>query len=610
MKKNILLISLLMLALGLAGQDAKQDFADGEFFLAQEEYEEALFTFTKVYNAGYEDNANINYRIGICLLQIPGRKTEAIPYLEKAVTSITERYNEGSFKETSAPPDAHLYLGNAYRINHEFERSCEQYLLFDEYVGTEGDIQSVFAAQQVKSCTNAVVAINDPVNFTTGNLGQLNQTHNKMYNLVVSHDLQTMAFMGRNPFYSGVYVSRKEGDVWKKPLGINPSIMSEGNMDVVGLSADGNVMLLAVTDPFSSNLYTSRFADKRWYPAESMGKPINSKFFESHASFSPDMKKLYFTSNRNESIGAMDIFVSELTADSTWGEPVNLGPTINTQLNEETPTISPDGKRLYFSSQGHNSIGGFDVFYSELQEDGSWGEPVNLGYPLNSTDDDFTITPSGYQNQEDVKFLFANSEEEQHALFKFEMIPEDATPVPVPFGLTEKELLALEAEEKQREAEEKRRQEEEAKKVVAPVVTPEKYLIQAVFFGFDSYALDGDSKQELDEIAGVLGSFSDLNLEILGHTDAKGPDAYNQKLSERRAGAVADYLANKGISRDRLSVKGFSEKQAIAINQTPDQQDSPEGRKYNRRVEFKVSVSDKVVVEMEEIAVPDHLKLN
>jgi tetratricopeptide (TPR) repeat protein len=256
MRSSFLILSVILFSTIVAGQDAKQDFADGEFFLAGEEYEEALYTFTKVYNNNYQDNANVNFRVGLCLLQIPGRKTESIPYLEKAVGSVSENYKEGSLKETNAPIDVHLLLGNAYRINMEFEKACEQYRLMQEYVGTEG-IEGSYAEKQISSCANAVVAINNPVEISTGNLGQINFTHQNTYNRVVSHDMKTMAYMGKNPFYKGIYVSTKEGDTWNKPLGINVSVVSEGNMDVVGISSDGKSLLFAVSDEFSSNIYWS-----------------------------------------------------------------------------------------------------------------------------------------------------------------------------------------------------------------------------------------------------------------------------------------------------------------------------------------------------------------
>jgi outer membrane protein OmpA-like peptidoglycan-associated protein/tetratricopeptide (TPR) repeat protein len=598
MRRAFLMLSILLLTMMVNGQDVKVDFNDGEFFLAEEEYEEALYTFTKVYNNGYQDNANINYRIGICLLQIPGRKTEAIPYLERAVKKVSERYKEGSLKEENAPPDAHLYLGNAYRINMEFEKACEQYRLFEEYVGTQGDIQAIYADQQISSCSNAVAAINNPVDFTTGNLGQVFKTHQEIYNVVVSDDLQTMAYMGRNPFFRGVYVSVKKDGLWSEPQGINPSIVSEGNMDVVGLSADGKTMLLVVSDEFASNIYTSKYENGRWNPAVSIGRPINSRYYESHASFSHDQKSIYFTSNREESMGTMDIFRSDLKEDSTWGNPVNLGENINTPLNEETPVLSPDGKRLYFSSQGHNSIGGFDVFYSDLQEDGSWGKPVNLGYPLNTTDDDFTISPNGIQGQ-GVAYIFANGEPTQRNLFKIELIDPGTTQVVVPFDEPVEEVAEVEEEVVEKPVE---------KPVVVP--PPEKYLIKPVFFAFDSDALSPTATGKLDEIAGLMERFPTLKLEVIGHTDAIGTFEYNQKLSERRAAAVAGYLESKGIDQSRLTVTGKSESENVARNRTKDNRDAPDGRQLNRRAEFKVTVAERVIVEMEKIQVPEHLKLN
>ncbi|MFH0758071.1 MAG: OmpA family protein [Bacteroidota bacterium] len=600
MRRLFLILSALFLVSLVFGQDVKQDFADGEFFLAEEDYEEALYTFTKVFNNGYQDNANINYRIGICLLQIPGRKLESIPYLERAVGSVSEKYSEGSLKEVHAPPDVHLYLGNAYRINLEFEKACEQYRLFEEYVGTEGDIQSIYADQQIITCSNAVVAMNDPVETSVGNLGQINQTHAETYNWVISGDMQTMAYMGQNPFYKGIYVSVKKDGLWTVPQGINASVVSEGNMEVVGLSADGKTMLLVVSDAFSSNLYKSVYENNRWNPAVSLGKPINSRYYESHACFSPDSRSIYFTSNRIESIGGMDIFRSDLREDGTWDTPVNLGKTVNTALNEEEPMISPDGKRIYFSSQGHNSIGGFDVFYTELQDDGTWGEVVNMGYPLNTTDDDFTISPTGFRD-EGIAYLFANRGEEQHPLFKFEIIDPAATPVPVPFDEPLAEVT---------EATEEEEAVEELTEEPVAVLPAERYVIKPVFFAFDSYALSETAKSKLDVLAGLMKSFPALEIEIIGYTDAVGTFEYNKQLSINRAKAVSEYLVSKGIVKERISVTGKGESEHVARNRTKDNRDAPEGRKLNRRVQFKVSVSQGVIVEMAPVEVPEYLRIN
>jgi len=374
-------------------------------------------------------------------------------------------------------------------------------------------------------------------------------------------------------------------------------------MDVVGLSSDGKEMLFAVSDEFTSNIYMSVYEDDRWNPALSLGKPINSRYFESHATFSPDNRSIFFTSNRNASMGGMDIFRSDLQEDESWGDPVNLGENINTELNEETPVISPDGKRIYFSSQGHNSIGGFDVFYSETQDDGSWGEPVNLGYPLNTTDDDFTISPLGVQ-EEDAVFLFAAGDPEQHPLLKFEIIDRDAMAVPVPFD--DREVAELEEEIAEVEEEIAEIEEEIAEIEAVPA---EKYQIKPVFFGFDSSILSDEAKASLDETAMLMKKFPTLQLEVYGHTDAIGSYEYNLGLSQRRAKAVADYLAASGVDAGRLDVSGKSESEHIALNRTKDNRDAPEGRQLNRRVNFNVSIAEDVIIEVEKIEVPDYLKI-
>ena len=602
MRRLFLLASICLLSSVIYGQNVRVDFSDGEFFLAEEDYEEALYAFGKVYNKGNQDNAYMNYRMGLCLINIPGRKTESIPYLEKAVQDISKNVKLGKYGEKHAPPDALLYLGNAYRINMEIDKAIETYNDFGEYIDPKDLTLKVFVDQQIVACGNALVNTASPVDIRVGNLGQLQETHTSRYNMQVSGDLRTMAFMGKNPFYNGVYVAVKEGDIWSRPLNITPSVASDGNMDVVSLSYDGKQMLLAVRDEFTSNIYLSVYENRRWNPAVSLGKPINSRYYESNACFSPDGKSIYFTSNRKESLGGMDIFRSDLQEDGSWSEPVNLGPGINTMLNEDTPFMSPDGKRLYFSSQGHSTMGGFDVFYSELHEDGSWDEvPVNLGYPLNTSDDDYTFSPEGV-TAANTSFMFAHDQLADYDLFKFEMIGRDQTPVPV----------ALEEEE---EAPEEEVAEEVVQEQVQPQpeprpAVPEKYYLRPVYFNFDSDVLSSEGMKNLDILTSILEMYPQLTLEIIGHTDSKGSYDYNQRLSVDRATAVFKYLILNGITKDRMTVRGMSESSPVARNTTRDERDAPEGRMLNRRVQFRVGLLEGVIVEMEKPVVPDYLKLD
>ena len=318
MKRVWIVFSFLLVISHLNGQyDPKENFYDAEFFFAEEDYAEALYAFTKVYNAGYEENSNINYRIGVCLLQLDGKKTEAIPYLEKATENITTRYREGSFREENAPTDAYLQLGNAYRINNQFDEAKNNYEKFLEYE-TEGTTSYLYAENQIKACEKARQTITSKEKYDVGTLGQINSIRAPVYNPVVSGDLNTFSFMGRQKFYNGVYVSRKQDGKWQKPYNITPSIQSDGNQTVLSLSRDGNTMLLSWADQFESDIWISEYKNGRWYRSEPLPKPINSKYYESHACFSPDGNTIYFTSNRKESIGEMDIFKSEKNSDGTW----------------------------------------------------------------------------------------------------------------------------------------------------------------------------------------------------------------------------------------------------------------------------------------------------
>ena len=599
MRRLALFICLCLLSSLMLAQNVKVDFNDGEFFLAGEEYEEALFAFGKVYNKGYEESAYINYRMGMCLISIPGRKAEAIPYLEKARNSISKNVKEGKLEEKNAPPDALLYLGNAYRINMEVDKALNAYNEFAKYIDPKDDILQAFVDQQIVSCGNLLVGTTTPLEYKVGNLGQLTESHSNRYNMVVSDDLSTLAFMGKNPFYNGVYVAVKEGEVWGKPLNITPSVASDGNMDVVALSSDGKKMLLAVIDEFTSNIYEAVYDNNRWNPAVSLGKPINSKFYEASAAYSPDGKSIYFSSNRKESLGGMDIFRSDLGDDGSWSEPVNLGAGVNTILNEDTPYLSPDGKRLYFSSQGHSTMGGFDVFYTELMDDGSWHDvPVNLGYPLNTADDDMVLSTMGLA-EEKTSFVFAQAKLPGFDLFKFEMIGRNETPVPVPLEEQEvvEEVVVVTEEPELVVPEDK----------PAP---PREYYLRPVYFDFESYDLKQQGAEKLDQLITLMEMFPSLEIEIRGHTDAKGTFEYNQRLSVNRAKAVYKYLILNDISKDRLTVTGLSESEHVARNQTRDNRDAPEGRMLNRRVEFKVSVTDGLIIEMEKVQVPDYLRLD
>lgn len=600
MKKVLSLLMILLFTATLFGQyDPRENFYDAEFFFAEEDYAEAMYSFIKVYDEGYQDNSNINYRIGVCLLNIDGRKTEAIPYLVKAVKNINERYKVGSFKEEYAPPDAFLYLGNAYRINYNHKEASISYNKYIEFFDDPdgNDLQLIYTKLQIEACKLAESASTNPVEYEFGTLGQLNQISAPAYNPVVSGDLGTLAFMGQHKFYNGVYVSKKMDGKWMKPTNITPAIQSDGNQSVISLSFDGNLILLAWSDEFNSEIWISEFSNDRWSKSKPIGKPVNSKYYESHAALTPDGNTIYFTSNRKESLGEMDIFKCNKNDDGTWGDVILLGDKINTALNEDTPYVSPDGKRLYFSSQGNKSLGGFDIYYSEIHEDGTYGEPVSLGYPLNTSDDDYAFSPK----QIDYKgylTLYSKGGAEQVDLFRFELIPEFAEPVIVAF----EEVAEVITEEVTEVVEEVTKEE-------ITVTKTEKYIIKPAFFDFDSHQLSATAKSKLDDLSTILKKFPTIDLQIKGHTDAVGTNAYNLLLSEKRAKAVSKYLQSKNIDKKRLILSGLSESDPVAINRTTEDKDAPKGRQLNRRVEFGLELTENKFIEIEKVKVPNYLMI-
>ena len=257
------------------------NFYDGEFFLAEEYYRDALLAFKKVYDAGNQENANINYRIGICYLNLPGEKDDAIPYLEKAVTQISDNYNEGNFKEVSAPVDAYLFLGNAYRIDNQLNKAIEAYSQYLDLQKHEDAEESIFAHQQIDACKRAKEAINHPVGLKKENLGGLYNSNLNNFNTVLAGDGSAMTYMSEQRFYDALFYISIENGRLSNPINITPQIQSDGDQYVTALNHDGTKMLLTKISSYDADIMISNYEARRWSKSENLGKPVNSKYFES-----------------------------------------------------------------------------------------------------------------------------------------------------------------------------------------------------------------------------------------------------------------------------------------------------------------------------------------
>ncbi len=372
-------------------QELKKKFVNAEFALLYEEYQEALPLFLELYNSGRKD-ANIEYRIGICYLNIPNEKDKAIPYLEDAVQNISENYNAGYFTEKQAPNKAYYHLGIAYRINNQLNKAL---VLLNKYkkLLNENDTENLENVNvQIKSCKNAIELSNTPTNLFEKNLGKAINTTFANNNAVVSEDESIIIFLNSLRFYDGIFCSVKRNGRWLSSRNISLQFKSDKPLKPVFLTRDGKTLYLQRNDNDNLNLYKSKFENDLWTPIEKLNSNINTKSTETHACISDDGKILYFTSDRDGGFGGLDIYKSYLDKNNEWGPAINLGSTINTSLDEDTPFITEDGNTLYFSSQGHLNIGGFDIFYS-TKNNNTWDTPINIGYPFNSTDDDIFFFP-------------------------------------------------------------------------------------------------------------------------------------------------------------------------------------------------------------------------
>lgn len=377
--------------------DPEELFTEGEFFFLAEDYREAIYYFTQLVEK-FPDNSNFNWKAGMTYLMIPGQEHFAIPYLEKAVLNTSLKYKKRSFRETRAPHHAFFYLGNAYRYNNELDKALSTYDIFVNSDEFEGNYNISMVENEINACERAKIIKDVPLNIKTTRLDEPINSKTDNYNPVLTPDGKTMVFVTQLAFYDAIHLSHKENGKWTDPEVLNPQVGSDGDMYPTCISADGTELFLVKRTESNNDIYVSNLGTDFWSRAEPLNENINSRDHETHASLSYDGKTLYFTSARRGGYGQLDIYKSQRAGASNWNVPVNLGRVINTEQNEETPFLSSDGSRLYFSSEGHFNMGGYDIFYSNLKSNGEWSDAVNIGYPINTTGNNLFYFPVDEDN--------------------------------------------------------------------------------------------------------------------------------------------------------------------------------------------------------------------
>ncbi len=356
------------------------------------------------------NNARNNYRLGACYLMSVD-KFKALPFLKKA-----EQLNPNIDREL------YYYLGQAYNYNHDFDDAIAAFSRYRGKLQSDPNLSKdpYFDMQEamhdlemrINQAYKAKEAIKNPIRVFIDNLGDKVNTAYNEYGAVISADESVIVFTARRPNSTGgkidpglnenfedIYISYKdENGQWTEAQNVGKPVNSDDHDANCGIAADGQRFVIYLGKSGNGDLYESVLNGDEWSKPESFGKRINTDFHESSACYSPDGRTLYFVTNKPGGIGEHDIYYSQLDEKGKWGEPVNIGPVINTKYNEEAVYMHPDGKTLYFSSEGHSSMGGYDIFKSIYDEKtGKWGEPINIGYPVNTVDDDvfFVISADG-----------------------------------------------------------------------------------------------------------------------------------------------------------------------------------------------------------------------
>ncbi|MBA3663074.1 MAG: PD40 domain-containing protein [Bacteroidetes bacterium] len=654
MKTKILVIALLMNAFGSFAHD-KNDF-DIKYKKANEEYKagnyfQALPMYMEVYRMD-SMNANLNYLVGSCHLKARSGKANAMPYLERASRSITPNYKEESVEEKGAPILTYKLLGDAYHIHSKFDKAIQSYenynreMLFYKKKDSENTKD---ANRKMTMCRIGKKLMAAPVKVKIENMGKALNSPYGDYSPVLTADQSTMIFTSRRSsstggqtydggrFFEDIYISHYANKEWSVAENIGGPINTNENEASVGVSPDGQEILIYKDDNGDGNIYSTTLNGDTWSAPVKLNSNINSKHWEPSAFISADGRTIYFSSDRPGGFGGRDIYASEKTEDGEWGKAVNMGALINSEYDEDSPFIHPDGITLFFSSNGNKTMGGFDIFYSSLSDNGSkWLEPVNVGYPVNSPDDDIFYVVStdktkayytsfkegGYGEKDNYTITFLDQKKAPLTLVKgivkdaYNAVPKEIL-ITVTDNETEKVIGVYKPNSKtgqymfiltpgknyniSYDAEgflfysenryiAKNTNYYELYKVIElpPVIVGSKIALNNIFFDFDKAILRKTSNVELKNILRLLTRYPNMVIEIGAYTDSKGTGAYNEKLSKERANAVVNFIIEKGIAKERLVASSYGETMPAAPNENTDGSDNAEGRQLNRRVELKI----------------------
>jgi outer membrane protein OmpA-like peptidoglycan-associated protein len=632
-------ISVLTLFLGISNlfgqsipKEARNYLEEGKMYYDQANYYKALEDYLAAYSF-IPNDPGVNYSIALCYINTYSYD-KALKYLIPA--------KKAGIKD----PMLEYYLGISNHANGNIHEAIASLNTFKASLRASDKTLLAQTDKYITYCNNALKLMSTPVKMTIQNLGAKINSPFPDYNPAISVDESTIIYTSRRANSTGGLISEMDGhyfediymstklatNTWSEGVQLDKTINSTSHDACVGISAEGQTMII-YKDDGGGDLYYSPLNGKDWGKPQSFGKSINTDYWEACGNFSPDGNYFFFVSNKKGGFGGTDIYWSKKNSDGTWGASVNMGKDINTPEDEFSPYLHADGKTFYFSSQAHSSMGGFDIFKSEIEIASSAisikSIPTNLGYPINTVGDEIYFTWSadnkrayfssareGGFGDKDLYMLERPEAKAALVLLKGtisdcktkEFIQSNISVSDIETGkiiglytsnsLTGKYVVALPAGKNYAINVDAKGYLFHSKNIDIPkldnfveiedVICLDKInigttiVLNNVFFDINKATLRKESELELDKLYDILSKNPNMKIEIEGHTDSDGDAAQNAILSEARAHAVKDYLIAKGVSAERITFIGHGESKPLVEN------DTPENKQLNRRTEIKI----------------------
>lgn len=538
----------------------------------------------------------------------------------------------------TVPLAARVYysLGEAELNSGQYADAGKHFSLFKTTYKGKDQEMVLKAEKYIRDCNFAAVAIQKPEKYIPINLGPAINTKDREYLPALTADGSTLIFSRTADGNEDFYISRKVNKEWKTAIPLSDKINTRFNEGAQSISPDGMYLFFTGCnrpDGFGScDLYVSHKNGNQWDTPFNLGSVVNSSSWDSQPAVTPDGNTLYFVSNRPGGTGGYDIWKTTLNGEGEWSKPVNLGPDINTIYDENTPFIHPDGKTLYFSSNGWPGMGSMDIFYSRAQADGKWGKPVNIGYPINTFNEEsgLMVSPDGTEGY--FSSIIRDGLGDMD-IYRFKL-PEAARPLPITYvkgivrdketrGYLEAKVQVVNLKTKETKFNDFTSKDNGEFLAVMPLGSTyafnaiadgylfysenfelnqakpgqpyvlEIYLeklkpganvvLKNIFFDTNKSELLPPSITELTNLLQLLQANTSVKIEIQGHTDNEGNAEANQALSVQRSKAVYNYLITNKVNPQRLTFKGFGATKPISSN------DTPAGRQQNRRTSFIIT---------------------